>query len=85
MTRRHLVVVSAGLSQPSSTRLLADQLAGATRTALEDSGIPVDVRVVELREYAHDLVNHLLTGFAPRSVSSRRPTICFRAPSRKTS
>ena len=66
MTRRRLVVVSAGLSQPSSTRLLADQLAGATRTALEDSGIPVDVRVVELREYAHDLVNHLLTGFAPQ-------------------
>ena len=31
MTRVHLAVVSAGLSQPSSTRLLADQLAAATR------------------------------------------------------
>ncbi|MGW5014973.1 NADPH-dependent FMN reductase, partial [Micromonospora chalcea] len=27
MTRRTLAVVSAGLAQPSSTRLLADQLA----------------------------------------------------------
>ena len=30
MTTRTLAVVSAGLSVPSSTRLLADRLAGAT-------------------------------------------------------
>jgi FMN reductase len=62
---RRIVALSAGLSQPSSTRLLAGQLAGATRADLAGRGIEADVRVVELREYAHDMVNHLLTGFAP--------------------
>ncbi|HEU5107994.1 MAG TPA: FMN reductase [Micromonosporaceae bacterium] len=57
---RKLVVVSAGLSQPSSTRLLADQLAGAVVDALDQ---PAQVRTVELREHAHDIVNNLLTGF----------------------
>jgi FMN reductase len=60
---RRLTVVSAGLSQPSSTRLLADQLAAATREELERNGVTVDVQVVELRDHAHDLMNHLLTGF----------------------
>ncbi|WP_433392861.1 FMN reductase [Micromonospora sp. KLBMP9576] len=63
MTRRTLAVVSAGLGQPSSTRLLADQLATATRDALARHGDDVDIRPVELREHAHDIVNHLLTGF----------------------
>ena len=33
-----VVVISAGLSQPSSTRLLADQLADATRAAVGGRG-----------------------------------------------
>ncbi|MEV0429706.1 FMN reductase [Micromonospora sp. NPDC050495] len=63
MTRRTLVVISAGLGQPSSTRLLADQLAAAARDELVRRGAEVEVRTVELREHAHDVVNHLLTGF----------------------
>lgn len=59
MTR--LVVVSAGLSTPSSTRLLADRLAEATVAEL---GGPVDLTVVELRPLAHSLADRLLTGFA---------------------
>lgn len=58
---RSLVVVSGGLRTPSSSRLLADQLAAATIAAL---GEPADTRVVELREHAHDITNALLTGFA---------------------
>ncbi|WBC15377.1 NAD(P)H-dependent oxidoreductase [Micromonospora sp. WMMA1998] len=65
MTRRTLAVVSAGLGQPSSTRLLADQLAAAARDELAGRGADVDLHAVELREHAHDVVNHLLTGFAP--------------------
>ncbi|MFI5954717.1 FMN reductase [Cryptosporangium sp. NPDC051539] len=57
MTR--IAVVSAGLSQPSSTRLLADQLAAAVERALP--GVEIDV--VELRDLAHDVTNNLLTGF----------------------
>jgi FMN reductase len=55
-----IVVVSAGLSVPSSTRLLADRLAARVSEALEE----VEVRHVELRDLAHQLTDHLLTGFA---------------------
>jgi FMN reductase len=55
-----LVVISAGLSQPSSTRLLADKLSAATVAAL---GRPVEVTGLELRDLAHDITNNLLTGF----------------------
>jgi len=60
---RSLVVISAGLGQPSSTRLLADRLAVAAERHLRDAGVEPHVEVVELREHAQDLTNHLLTGF----------------------
>ena len=61
---RTIAVISAGLSQPSSTRLLADRLAAATIKQLEIDGIEVRVEFVELRETAQDVTNNLLTGFA---------------------
>lgn len=63
MTRR-VVVVQAGLGQPSSTRLLADRLAAATRDALLERGEDTELTIVDLREHAHNLANALLTGFA---------------------
>ena len=59
-----IAVVTAGLSQPSSSRLLADQLAAATDRALRLDGEDVRVEVVELRDLAHAVTDHLLTGFA---------------------
>ena len=59
--------MSAGLSQPSATRLLADRLTSAASDELTAAGHEVDVEVIELRELARDLVDHLLTGFpSPR-------------------
>ena len=55
-----LAVISAGLREPSSTRLLADRLADA---AVHDLAGDVEVEVVNLRDHAHDLTNNLLTGF----------------------
>ncbi|RZU54568.1 FMN reductase [Krasilnikovia cinnamomea] len=66
---RTLVVVSAGLTRPSSTRLLADRLAAATVAAADRDGARLTVRVIELRELAHDITNHLLTGFAPAALA----------------
>lgn len=57
MTR--LVVVSAGVNVPSSTRLLADRLADAAREALGE----VEIETIELRDLAHQITDHLLTGF----------------------
>jgi FMN reductase len=64
MSERSIVVISAGLSQPSSTKLLADRLADATVAELAARGITARVQHVELRELAHEVVNTMLTGFA---------------------
>lgn len=64
MTR--LTVVTAGLSVPSSTRLLADRLADATVEALGEA----EVTVVELRPLAHALADHLLTGFPSEELAA---------------
>jgi FMN reductase len=64
---RSIVVVSAGLSQPSTTRLLADRLSVAVDRHIRDAGVEARVEVIELREHAQDLTNNLLTGFpSPR-------------------
>jgi FMN reductase len=65
MTAKRIVVVSSGLSTPSSTRQLADRLTADAVGVLRERGVEVEVRTVELRDLAHDITNHLLTGFAP--------------------
>lgn len=72
METRRLAVISAGLSNPSSTRMLADRLAAATAGALtqSDEGLKVELDVFELRDYAHDITNNLLTGFAAPALES---------------
>jgi FMN reductase len=65
MTAKRIVVVSAGLSTPSSTRQLADRLAADAVSILGERGVEVEVSTFELRDLAHDITNHLLLGFAP--------------------
>lgn len=60
-----LVVVSAGLSVPSSTRLLADRLSTAVR-----GRTPVDVEVVELRELAVEIAQNFTNGFPGRRLAA---------------
>jgi FMN reductase len=60
VTAPTIAVISAGLSQPSSTRLLAGKLAEATAGQLPAG---TEVITIELRGLAHDIVNALLTGF----------------------
>jgi FMN reductase len=61
--QRSLAVVSAGLTQPSSTRLLADRLAAAAVHELGLLRVTPEVHTIELRDHAHDVVNNMLTGF----------------------
>ena len=62
MSDRAIAVVSAGLSEPSSTRMLADLLAAAATRALKQRGIDSAVEVVELRDHARDLPNRMIAG-----------------------
>jgi FMN reductase len=66
VTARTIAVVSAGLSTPSASRLLADRLYQATERKLESASVPaspivVEPVVVELRDHARDITNALLT------------------------
>ncbi|TXK19809.1 FMN reductase [Homoserinibacter sp. GY 40078] len=69
MTRR-IAVVTAGLSNPSSTRMLADRLAASTIAQLREQGIEATVDIIELRDLAHDITNNLLAGFAPPALEA---------------
>ncbi|GAA2958814.1 FMN reductase [Kitasatospora cinereorecta] len=71
-----IVAVAAGLSSPSSTRLLADRLAEAARERLTaDQDHRVEVQVVELRGLAVDIANHLVTGFPPAGLKEAIDTV----------
>jgi FMN reductase len=65
-----LVVVSAGLSVPSSTRLLGDRLAAAVGRAAE-----VDVQVVELRELAVEIAQNFTNGFPGRALAAAQEAV----------
>ena len=64
METRRITVLSAGLGVPSSSRLLADQLAAAAKQRLEAAGDTAEVDVVELRDLAVDIANNFVTGYA---------------------
>ena len=74
MTHR-IVVVTAGLSEPSSTRLLADLLANATVKALASGAVDATVETVELRPLAHALADQLLTGFATGELAAAEESV----------
>ena len=75
MGARRIAVVSAGLSNPSSTRMLADRMLAATVRELSRRDIEAQADVFELRDYAHDITNNLLTGFAPPALESMINTV----------
>jgi FMN reductase len=75
MTTRTLAVVSAGLSVPSSTRLLADRLTTATVAALRERGDDATVEVVELRAHARDLADNLVAGFPNQALRTAVDTV----------
>lgn len=67
---RRLVVVSAGLGQPSSTRLLADRLAASAEAELRAAGVEPELRVIDIRDHAQDLVNNALTLYPPAALKA---------------
>ena len=64
METRRITVLSAGLGVPSSSRLLADQLAASAERQLAAYGYDVTVETLELRDLAVDVANNFVTGYA---------------------
>src|SRR5437763_10156740 len=59
--RLQLTVISAGTSDPSSTRLLADSIASRAAARAARRGDTVTVSVIDLRELAADIASALTT------------------------
>lgn len=59
-----IVSITAGVSEPSTTALLGEQLSDATQAALEAAGEQVEVHQVALRQLAKPLFDFYSLGFA---------------------
>ncbi|WFR68574.1 NAD(P)H-dependent oxidoreductase [Curtobacterium flaccumfaciens] len=71
-----IALVTAGLSEPSSTRLLADRLAEAAVASLAAPGSgSAHVLHVDLRPLAHEITDAMLTGFAAPALSAAMATV----------
>ena len=61
MSTYNVAVVSAGTSDPSSTRMLADRTAASAAAIAEQRGEAVTVASIDLREIATDISSALVT------------------------
>jgi FMN reductase len=59
----NLVVVSAGVSDPSSTRLLADRITQKSLDLLSEAATPASASVIELGPLAVDIARATVSGF----------------------
>ncbi|MDD0856979.1 FMN reductase [Arthrobacter alpinus] len=62
--QRTVVVISAGLGVPSSTRMLADQISADVQQRLSAAGADPIIDVIDLRDYATDIANNMVSGYA---------------------
>jgi FMN reductase len=65
-----LAVISGGLREPSSTRLLAGQIDTAVRAELVQSGLPATSSFIDLRTLGRPIIDAMLTGFAGSELES---------------
>ncbi|MEE2034884.1 CE1759 family FMN reductase [Rhodococcus chondri] len=72
---RTVVVVTAGLSQPSTTRLIADRIAASTAAAISARGEAAEIVVLELRELAVDLATTTTTAMPTPAITRAREQI----------
>jgi FMN reductase len=70
-----LAVISGGLREPSSTRLLADRISAAVQSALTDRNLTTSAKVTELRPLARSITDAMLTGFASAALDSAFETV----------
>jgi FMN reductase len=70
-----LAIISGGLREPSSTRLLADRIDAAVRAEFTRSGVPATSTVVELRSLGRAIMDAMLTGFASAELESAFETV----------
>ncbi len=70
-----LAIISAGLREPSSTRLLADRLVVAVEAQFASRNVTVVSSVIELRRLGRSITDTMLTGFAAPELESAFETV----------
>lgn len=61
-THKNLVIVDAGTSDPSTTRMLSDQTAGRVIEIAKERGTTLHARAIDLKPLANDIASGLTTG-----------------------
>jgi len=72
---KNLVVVSAGVSDPSTTRILADRIAEAVEAQVSKRGEGLHIGYVELRELAVSLGAAMSTGLYDEKLRAALDTV----------
>jgi FMN reductase len=70
----NLAIVSGGLREPSSTRMLADRIGEAVQAELSRAG-SVSTSVLELRRLGRPIMDAMLTGFATSELEDAFETL----------
>lgn len=65
-----VAVINAGVSDPSSTRLLADRISQKTIDMLRESGTQATLSVVDLAPLAVDIARSIISGFPTEKVQA---------------
>lgn len=65
-----LAIVNAGVSSPSSSRMLADRIAQRSIDALADAGVTAQVTAIDLAPIAAEIGRSLAAGFATAEVQA---------------
>jgi len=67
---RSLVIVSAGTSQPSTTRMLADRIAAESFERLRELDVPATIKAIEVAPLAVDVARASVTGVPSAEVQT---------------
>lgn len=73
--RLTLAVVTAGLSEDSTTTRLGEAIAKAASDAVDNAGQHVDIKVIQLRDLAHGLTDMMITHVASPAVQAAIDTV----------
>lgn len=65
-----ITVISAGVSDPSSTRLLADRVAQKTIDGLRKAGVPTILSAIDLAPLAIDIARAVVAGIRSRELTA---------------
>jgi FMN reductase len=70
-----LAIVSGGLREPSSTKLLADRIGQAVVSELSSTGSEATMTVIELRRLGRPIMDAMLVGFATAELEEAFETL----------